>query len=56
MQAREEEAMKERYFTPEVKAELLSKADVLLASEERDNRYVKSREIIKDNFSVEDIL
>ncbi|MEE3334171.1 MAG: hypothetical protein VZR54_07870 [Ruminococcus sp.] len=48
--------MKKQYSKPEVKLELLSKSDVLLVSEETDNRYVNSREIIKDLFSIEDIL
>ncbi len=48
--------MKKQYFKPEIKVELLSKADVLLKSEQTDNNYVQSQSIFNDNFSVESIL
>lgn len=48
--------MKKQYFKPELNIEILSKADVLLASEQTDNSFVQSTDIFNDSFAVEDIL
>lgn len=48
--------MNKQYFKPELNIEILSKADVLLASEQTDNSFVQSTDIFNDNFDLTDIL
>lgn len=48
--------MKKQYFKPLVNVELLSKEDVLLRSEQTDNKFVESQNIFKDDFSIDSIL
>lgn len=48
--------MKKQYFKPEIKTEVLLKEDVLIISEEKENKYIKSRSIFIDDFSVEKLL
>lgn len=48
--------MKKQYYKPELNIEILMKADVLLVSEQTDNRFVDSQDIFKDDFTVDDIL
>ena len=48
--------MKKQYKKPEIITEVLLKDDVLEMSEEKDNKFVASKSIFIDNFSIDDIL
>ena len=47
--------MKQKYITPEIKTEVLVKTDVLSSSRQRDNRYIKSQDIFKGDYSIENL-
>lgn len=48
--------MKNKYVKPEIHNEVLIKEDLLQKSFETDNKYLNSKRLLPDNFSVEDIL
>ena len=47
--------MKTKYETPVILVETLEAADVLMVSEEKDNKYLHSKSIL-NNFRIDDIL
>jgi hypothetical protein len=48
--------MKVKYIKPEINTEVLIKEDLLQVSEETENKYLSSKKVLPDNFSIEDIL
>lgn len=48
--------MKNYYKKPIITVEELEKADVLLVSEQTDNTFVRSEDLVKENFSADSLL